>query len=119
MITPNDPKLVQARDRILKKALTDAGFKKALLADANSAIEKELGAKLPAGVKIKVVEDTASVVHLVLPAAPTVKNSQLSEADLEKVSGGGSGLQQHPDGYHPEARVLVQQHEPADRTLLK
>jgi hypothetical protein len=91
MITPNDPKLVQARDRILKKALTDAGFKKTLLADANSAIEKELGAKLPAGVKIKVVEDTASVVHLVLPTAPTVKNSQLSEADLEKVSGGGSG----------------------------
>jgi hypothetical protein len=91
MIIPNDPKLVQAKDKILKKAMTDAAFRKALLADANSAIEKELGAKLPAGVKIKAVEDTPSTVHLVLPAAQTVKNSQLSDADLEKVSGGGDG----------------------------
>ena len=80
----------QAKERIIKKALTDPAFRKALLADANSAIEKELGAKLPAGVKVKVVEDSASQVHLVLHAAPGAIKRELSDADLERVSGGGS-----------------------------
>ncbi|HOW27328.1 MAG TPA: NHLP leader peptide family RiPP precursor [Elusimicrobiota bacterium] len=77
----------EAQEKIIKKALTDAAFKKALLADANAAIEKELGAKLPAGLTVKVVEDSANMVHLVLPATP--KKGELSDADLGKVSGGG------------------------------
>ncbi|HOW27332.1 MAG TPA: NHLP leader peptide family RiPP precursor [Elusimicrobiota bacterium] len=78
----------EAREKIIKKALTDAGFRKALLADANAAIEKELGVKLPAGIKVKALEDTATQVHLVLP--PASKKEGLSEADLGKVSGGVS-----------------------------
>ncbi len=78
----------EAQDKIIKKALTDPAFKKALLADSSAAIEKELGAKLPAGIKVKVVEDTASVVHLVLPAVPG--KGELSDMALGKVSGGAS-----------------------------
>jgi hypothetical protein len=73
------------KDKIIKKALTDPAFRKALLADANSALEKELGAKLPAGLKVKVLEDSASQVHLVLPAART---GALSDAELDQVRGG-------------------------------
>ncbi|HOW27329.1 MAG TPA: NHLP leader peptide family RiPP precursor [Elusimicrobiota bacterium] len=76
----------ESQDKIIKKALTDPAFKKALLADANAAIEKELGAKLPAGIKVKVVEDSANTVHLVLPAVPG--KGELSEAELGQVSGG-------------------------------
>ncbi|HOW27330.1 MAG TPA: NHLP leader peptide family RiPP precursor [Elusimicrobiota bacterium] len=76
----------EAREKIIKKSLTDAGFRKALLADAGAAIEKELGVKLPSGIKVNVLEDTTKVVHLVLPAA--TNKSELSEAELGKVSGG-------------------------------
>jgi hypothetical protein len=54
------------------------------LANPNAAIEKELGVKLPAGIKIKVVEDTASEVHLVLPEASRANKGELSDTDLNK-----------------------------------
>lgn len=80
---PADP-----RADVIKKALTDAAFKASLLKDPKAAVEKASGAKLPAGVTIKVVEDTASVVHLVLPASSAPAKGELSENDLGKVSGG-------------------------------
>ena len=49
MIENKNPQ--EEKTKLLKKALTDAGFKKALLANPNAAIEKELGVKLPAGIK--------------------------------------------------------------------
>ena len=74
----------ELKTKLLKKALTDAGFKKALLANPNAAIEKELVGKLPAGIKIKVVEYTASEVHLVLPEASRANKGELSDTDLNK-----------------------------------
>lgn len=76
----------QAKDKIIKKALTDSAFKKALLADPNAAIEKELGEKMPDGAKVVVLEDKADTVHLVLPVIRGT--GQLSDDDLDKVSGG-------------------------------
>ena len=78
----------EAKGRIIKKALSDSAFKKALLANANGAIEGELGVKLPAGLKVKVLEDSASQIHLVLPAFSPVKKEGLSESELSRVSGG-------------------------------
>lgn len=75
------------KDDVIKKALTDPKFKADLLKDPKAAIEKATGLKIPAGVALEVVEDGASVVHLVLPAA---KAAALSDADLGKVSGGAS-----------------------------
>lgn len=82
--------MTDAQEKIVAKALKDAAFRAALLKDANAAVEKELGVKLPAGLKIKVVEDTATTVHLALPAA--AKKGELSDADLEKVAGGAGRL---------------------------
>lgn len=81
-------KAEDAKNKVITKALTDAAFKKELLANPNAAIEKAVGFKLPAGVKIKVVEDSASAVHLVLPAAPA--KGALSDKELEGVAGGSS-----------------------------
>ncbi len=71
---------------IVKKALTDASFKSELLKNPNAAVEKALGIKLPSGLTIKVVEDSGSTVHLVLPAAAAA--GQMSDKDLSGVAGG-------------------------------
>ena len=73
--------------KIVAKASKDKAFRAALLSNPNAAIEKELGIKLPQGVKIKVVEDSASQVHLVLPPA---SDGALSDAQLKNVAGGGA-----------------------------
>ena len=78
----------EAREKIVAKAMKEPAFRAALLRDANAAVEKELGVKIPAGIKIKVVEDTAATIHLALPAP---KKGELSDAELEGVAGGAGG----------------------------
>jgi len=81
------------RADVVKKALTDPAFKAELLKNPAAAIEKATGVRAPEGLTIKVVEDTASTVHLVLPAARA--KGALSEAELGKVAGGaGAGFTQ-------------------------
>jgi hypothetical protein len=46
------------------------------------------GLAVPAGVAVKVVENTDNLIHVVLPMPPS---TELSEADLEKVAGGAAG----------------------------
>lgn len=72
-------------DKILAKAAKDEVFRAALLKNPSAALEKETGVKIPAGMKVNVVEDTAETVHLVLPR-PT--SGRLSDAELGGVSGG-------------------------------
>lgn len=79
--------IAKAHQQVLAKSVKDPAFRASLLKDANAALEKELGVKAPAGFKVKVVEDSASVVHLVLPP---VLSKELSEGDLGKVSGGAA-----------------------------
>lgn len=56
--------------KLIARAWDDAEFKKRLVKDP-AAVLTENGVALPEGVKLKVVEDTADVLHLVLPAKPT------------------------------------------------
>lgn len=58
-----------AEAQIIKKAMKDSAFRASLLANPNAAIEQALGVSLPAGVNIKVYEDTADTFNMVLPAA--------------------------------------------------
>ena len=74
----------QKMSQILAKCWSDAAFKASLLADP-VAVLKAQGVEVPAGVQVRVVEDTDQVVHWVLPAKP----GALSDADLEGVAGGG------------------------------
>lgn len=76
------------RADVVKKALTDPAFKAELLRNPKAAVEKATGAKLPAGVAVNVFEDTASVVHLVLPQDHSPKPGELSDKTLERVVGG-------------------------------
>jgi hypothetical protein len=73
----------KAWDQIVARAWADDGFKRRLVADP-AAVLKENGLEVPPGVQLRVVEDTASQVHLVLPARPA--GEELSEDDLGRVA---------------------------------
>jgi len=70
--------------KIIAKALQDDAFKQQLIADPAAALKAE-GVTVPEGITLKVVQDTESVKHLVLPA---VGAGELSDEDLDAVAGG-------------------------------
>jgi len=69
--------------QLIAKCWADEGFKAKLLADPMATLKAE-GAELPEGVEIKAVENTDTVIHLVIPAQPT----DLTDDDLDAVAGG-------------------------------
>ena len=68
---------------IMTKAMRDPAFKAQLLSDPHAAL-KGAGFAVRDGMTIKVIENTESQVHIVLPAS----HVKLSNADLDKVAGG-------------------------------
>jgi hypothetical protein len=75
----------QQWSQLVARAWSDPAFKAKLLADP-AAVLKENGIALPAGVTVKVVENTDKVVHLMLPAKPPAE--ELSEEELHRVAAG-------------------------------
>jgi hypothetical protein len=73
--------------RINERASKDEGFKKELLADPKAVVERELGSKLAADLKVKVVIETDDTAYLVL-RAQLPKSKELDEAQLDAVAGG-------------------------------
>jgi hypothetical protein len=71
--------------QLIAKAWTDVTFKKRLLSEPATVLE-EHGLEVPAGVTIRVVEDTDTLIHLSLPPQPSDK--ELTEEDLAAVAGG-------------------------------
>jgi hypothetical protein len=84
MADDNRQNRVAAWARIVARAWREPGFKAKLMADPATAL-KAAGAALPPGVTVTVVEDAATLVHVVLPPKPV---GALSDEALEKASGG-------------------------------
>jgi hypothetical protein len=76
--------------RVIARALKDRAFKSRLLADPVATL-KGAGVVVPDGLTIKVVENIANEVYMVLPHYPAA--DQLSDAELERVAAGT----RHPD----------------------
>jgi hypothetical protein len=77
--------------RLIEKAWKDGVFREALLMDPQGTVESALRGELPAGTKVKVVEETANTIYLVLPAKPDrVPAGQLTEEQFDAVAGGDS-----------------------------
>src|SRR5207344_1113743 len=70
--------------KVIARAWRDPAFKAKLVADPK-AVLNEAGVTFPADVAVRVVEDTATHFHLVLPPKPT---GALSEEALDHVAGG-------------------------------
>jgi hypothetical protein len=76
----------KALGKLIAKAWADEAFKARLLADPAGVLTAE-GLAPPAGVSVKILENTDTVFNLVLPANPT----DLSDEDMGAVSAGFSG----------------------------
>lgn len=74
------------QDLIAQKA-NDPKFRQALLANPKASLESALGAEIPGGVKVKVIEETHDTYMVVLPHV-TQEGAELDDAALEKVAGG-------------------------------
>jgi hypothetical protein len=75
--------------RLVARSLEDDAFRLRLLEDPRAAVEEELGVQLPAEVQVRVVEETADTIYLVLPSAsPLGESGELSDRELEAVAGG-------------------------------
>lgn len=72
---------------IAEKAWKDQAFHRAVLVDANKALEQQVGQPVPAGITFKVLEDSANTIHIVIPAKPA-NAGELLDSELEGVAGG-------------------------------
>jgi len=74
--------------KIVARAWRDPAFKAKLIANPE-AVLKEAGMTVPGGITVKVVENTDTHSHFVLPLKPT---GQLSDEALDEAAGGGGGI---------------------------
>jgi hypothetical protein len=74
--------------RIIGRSLEDDSFRQRLLTDPKKAVEEELGIRLPESVQVRAVEESAQTIYLALPPATQQEEDELSELELEAVSGG-------------------------------
>jgi hypothetical protein len=74
---------------LVQRSLEDEEFRQRLLEDSKGTVEQELGSPLPEGVEVRVVQESADTIYLVLPSASAVgEGGELSDRDLEAVAGG-------------------------------
>jgi hypothetical protein len=76
--------LAKQYGQVVARAWGDEAFKARLLA-APAAALAEYGIQPPPGIEVRVVEDTARLVHLTLPPPPA---EELSDEQLDAVAGG-------------------------------
>ncbi|HEX2817408.1 MAG TPA: NHLP leader peptide family RiPP precursor [Phenylobacterium sp.] len=75
---------VDSQTRVIGQAMSDPAFRKRLLADPVGTL-RGAGVEVPEGLSVEVVEDTATRVHLVLPAP--IEDSALADRDLDAAIG--------------------------------
>lgn len=74
---------------ILAQASTDEAFRKELLSDPKSALEKKLQMNLPGNLKVTALEESADQAYVVVPVNVEQGSSrELSESQLASVAGG-------------------------------
>ena len=79
--------------QLIEKAWKEDAFRQALRSDPQGAVEKVLGGKLPAGLQVKLLEETAGTFYLVLPAKlDRGPDRQLTDQQLDAVAGGWSAI---------------------------
>jgi hypothetical protein len=79
----------EAEDLLIRKAQQDEGFRRELVANPGGVIADTFGLRVPADLKMTVLEETERQVYLVLPAksAPS-SGGELAERELAMVAGG-------------------------------
>jgi Cdc6-like AAA superfamily ATPase len=84
--------------RIIERSLEDEDFRQRLLEDPQDAGEETLGTRLPEGIQVRAVEESADTIYLVLPSAsPVDEVGELSDRELDAVAGAGWAEQMTSD----------------------
>jgi hypothetical protein len=97
IVLPANAEAANHRDRpaaeaqIVARALHDAAFRQALLADPAGALQQAFGMHLPSTMTVHVLVETLTTSYLVLPLDPTpaLAERELSDLELMTVAGGG------------------------------
>ena len=81
-------------DIIRDNATKDPNYRAALIKNPKKLLSMQLGREIPDWMNVKVVEETADTLFLVAPYVAPAEGDELSDSDLEQVSGGkGNGGQ--------------------------
>lgn len=75
---------------IVQRSLEDEEFRQRLLDDPKRTLEQELGSRLKESTEVRVVQESADTIYLVLPSASALggQGGSLSDQELDAVSGG-------------------------------
>jgi hypothetical protein len=84
----------QMERRLVQRSLQDDAFRRRLLEESKRTVEEEIGTRLPEGVRVVAVEETAETIFLRLPGTSPLgdEGGELSDRELEAVAGGALGL---------------------------
>ena len=79
--------------KLLNKAGTDEAFRQQLLSNPKAVVEQELGEALPKGMDVKIIQEPANTLYIVLPTKTESSSSDgLNDEELEAVAGGMVGI---------------------------
>ena len=79
----------EMQDLLAKFASSNPTYRAALLKNPKAVVEKQFNMTVPDNVQIKVVEENANTIYVVVPHA-VASGAELDDADLEKVAGGAT-----------------------------
>jgi hypothetical protein len=79
----------QIQDLLTKFAQKNPKYRAALMKNPKAVIEGQLNNKLPGGIRVNAVEETADTIYVVVPYVPQA-GKELGDAALERVAGGKS-----------------------------
>jgi|SRR5579871_1381956 len=74
--------------KIVALAWRDDEFRRRFIADPKGQFEERIGQKLPSSLAISVHEENENDLHFVIPVKPRPNTGELSDDDLERVTGG-------------------------------
>ena len=73
---------------IIVKAWKNESYKQELLANPKTIFQQEFGVNFPEELTVQVKEESPTCFYFVLPISPPIKDSEISEEELNSIAGG-------------------------------
>jgi len=77
----------EMQDLLAKFSMNNPGYREALLKDPKEVVAEQFQMKLPEGIQVKAVQETADTIYVVVPHV-VEEGAELDDADLETLAGG-------------------------------